>query len=410
MNRGRRLAALVCGVVALAACGGGGSSSSSSSPAAFKGTVKVALVDVFSGGFGFFGGYLQNSLQVEADQLNAKGGLLGYQIQITTADDQLAPDQGASLVRQQLADSDVKLLVGPSFTSVFLAAKPIINQSKTPNCLPAVAADSAMDGAVNSFRTQEQDRYRIPALLNYVAKNTQIKKIGLIYEGDATGQSYDQQLGSEAGKAGLQYVGAAFTTATATDHKPLVQQILSKGAQGVILSNNSTTAGRTALAIQQLGVKDKLAQFGFSGLGGYTYPQLGGDTVDGTIFAATIQSYLTDIPDTRWPANYRDFVKKITTNYGYATNGLEMKGTPLAADCMIEWSKAVQKAGTFDGTKVVKAWQGLDIPATQNVLGVREKFSASDHNAVPQEGIFVYQWVKQPDGKFRLKQLVGPST
>jgi len=43
------------------------------------------------------------------------------------------------------------------------------------------------------------------------------------------------------------------------------------------------------------------------------------------------------------------------------------------------------------------------------VLGVREKFSATNHNAVPQEGIFVYQWAKQADGKFRLKQLVGPA-
>ena len=407
MVSARRLAAMLGGLL-LVACGGG-STSTSSSPGAFKGTVKVALVDVFSGGFGFFGGYLQNSLQVEADAINAKGGLLGNKIEITTADDQLSPDQGASLVRQQLADSNVKLLVGPSFTSVFLAAKPIINQGKTPNCLPAVAADSAMDGAVNSFRTQEPDKYRVPATLNYIAKNTQIKKIGLIYENDASGQSYDQQLGSAASAAGLQYVGAAFTTATATDHKPLVQQILAKGAQGIILSNNSTTAGRTALAIQQLGVKDKLAQFGFSGLSGYTYPQLGGDTVDGTIFAATIQSYLTDVPDTKWPATYRDFVKKITSQYGYATNGLEMKGTPLAADCMIEWSKAVQKAGSFDGAKVVKAWESLDIPASQTVLGVRERFSSSNHNAVPEEGIFIYQWAKQPDGKFRLKQLVGPS-
>jgi branched-chain amino acid transport system substrate-binding protein len=408
MVSARRLAAMLGGLLLVAACGGGGTSTSNS-PGAFKGTVKVALVDVFSGSFGFFGGYLQNSLQVEADAINAKGGLLGNKIEITTADDQLSPDQGASLVRQQLADSNVKLLVGPSFTSVFLAAKPIINQGKTPNCLPAVAADDAMNGAVNSFRTQEPDKYRVPATLNYIAKNTQIKKIGLIYENDASGQSYDQQLGAAASAAGLQYVGAAFTTATATDHKPLVQQLLAKGAQGVILSNNSTTAGRTALAIQQLGVKDKLLQFGFSGLGGYTYPQLGGDTVDGTIFAATIQSYLTDVPDTKWPATYRDFVKKITTQYGYATNGLEMKGTPLAADCMTEWSKAVQKAGTFDGAKVVKAWESLDIPASQTVLGVRERFSASNHNAVPQEGIFIYEWVKQPDGKFRLKQLVGPS-
>jgi branched-chain amino acid transport system substrate-binding protein len=407
MLRVRGFAALLCGLMLAAACGGGGSTSSQST---FKGTVKVALVDVFSGGFGFFGGYLRNSLQVEADSINAAGGLNGYYLQIVTADDALAPDKGALLVRQELADSSVKLLVGPSFTSVFLAAKPIINQGSVPNCLPAVAVDSAMDGAVNSFRTQEPDKYRIPALLNYIAKNTPIKKIGLIYEGDATGQNYDQQLGSAASAAGLQYVGAAFTTATATDHKPLVQKMIGLGAQGVILSNNSTTAGRTALAISQLGVKDKLAQFGFSGLQGYTYPQLGGDAVDGTIFAATIQTYETDVPEAQWPPTYRDFVKKITSQYGYAPNGVEMQGTALAADCMIEWQRAVQKAGTFDGAKVVKAWESLDIRAADDVLGVEEKFSSTNHDATPQAGIFIYQWVKQPSGGFRLKQLLGPAT
>jgi hypothetical protein len=77
---------------------------------------------------------------------------------------------------------------------------------------------------------------------------------------------------------------------------------------------------------------------------------------------------------------------------------------------MIEWQKAVQKAGTFDGAKVVKAWESLDIPAADDVLGVEEKFSSTNHDATPQAGIFIYQWVKQPSGGFRLKQLLGPAT
>src|SRR5262249_60706039 len=78
MIRGRPLAAALCGLFAVAACGGRGSSTPSNSPAAFKGTVKVALVDVFSGSFGFFGGYLQNSPQGGAGELRAKGSLVGY--------------------------------------------------------------------------------------------------------------------------------------------------------------------------------------------------------------------------------------------------------------------------------------------------------------------------------------------
>ena len=95
----RQMAAGLCGVLLVAACGGSSSGGASSSPAAFKGTYKVALVDVFSGSFGFFGGYLKNSLQVEIDELNAKGGLLGYKLEVVTYDDELKPDKAAELVR-----------------------------------------------------------------------------------------------------------------------------------------------------------------------------------------------------------------------------------------------------------------------------------------------------------------------
>jgi hypothetical protein len=86
-----------------------------------------------------------------------------------------------------------------------------------------------------------------------------------------------------------------------------------------------------------------------------------------------------------------------------------MKGLPAAADCLVQWSRAVRAAGRFDGPAVARAWEGLDLPADQTVLGAHEKPTPADHNSLGPDGIFVYQWVKSGD-RWALKQLAAPRT
>jgi hypothetical protein len=48
------------------------------------------------------------------------------------------------------------------------------------------------------------------------------------------------------------------------------------------------------------------------------------------------------------------------------------------------------------------------VPAAQSLVGVHEHFAPDDHDAVPVDGLFVYQWAKGAD-HWGLKQLVGPA-
>jgi len=373
-----------------------------------KGPIKVALVDVFSGnsGYAYLGPYLKNSLQVEIDDLNATGGLLGSRIQLVTADDQYDMTTTVDVVKRVLADRSVKLLVGPSFAGLYLGVKPVIEQARVPNCVTAMAADDVMRRAPFSFRAQEADSARMVALLTYIRKSTQMRKIGLIAEDDGAGHGYDSQLSEQSGKAGLQYMGAAFVAGT-VDPKTPVQQMLQRGAEAVILSNNPATAGKTLQAIKQLNATAKLKAFGFSGLSSYTWVQQLGDPASGLVFASTTQAYLSDVPQARWPAAYRTFAKEVINRFGTAPNGVEMQGLAAGADCITQWAKAVQAAGDFDGTRVARSWEKLDIPASESVLGVHEQFSPANHDAVPPDAMCIYQWVKTGD-RWGLRLLAGP--
>ncbi|TMC02145.1 MAG: hypothetical protein E6J41_30900, partial [Chloroflexi bacterium] len=187
-----------------------------------------------------------------------------------------------------------------------------------------------------------------------------------------------------------------------------VQQMLKLGADAIVLSDDPGTAAKTIQAISALKATARLKTLGFGGLSGYAFPQQAGDAANGVTFTSTIQSYLSDVPQARWPPAYRDFVTKAQTRFGLAANGVEIKAVPAAADCVVQWAKAVAAANSFDGTTVAKAWEGLDVPAAQSVLGVRERFAADDHDAVPMDSLGVYQWVKNGD-RWGLKQLTGPT-
>lgn len=373
---------------------------------ALQRTVKVAVVGVFSGASATLGRDVRNSLQVEADQLNARGGVLGDRVEVVAADSELNPAKAAELVRQQLTDDDVKLLVGPSFTAGYLGVKGDITQARMPNCVTTVA-DDVLTGAAFSFRSDAGQRAGVTTLLAYLHQSQpDVKKVALLDDGDEISQSYDRQLAEQSAHYGLSYVGHA--TATESDPAAAVQKVLAQSPHAVALSAQPAAAARIAQAVQQLAGNTRPLIVGFHGLSGYEFPTLSGDIAVNSLFANTTEAYLTDVPDSSWPAGYRTFVHSLTRQYGYAANGVDMNGDLAAADCLLQWSRAVTRAGTFRGPDVVKAWETLDLDRSETVLGVRERFSPADHHAVSQSAMLIYQWAKQGN-KYRLRQLPTPA-
>jgi branched-chain amino acid transport system substrate-binding protein len=357
----------------------------------------VVLVGSFTGP-GASGVSLRNSVQVRIDELNGHGGLLGRRVELVAADDETNPTKAGQLVREHLADERVGLLVGPSATDTYAAARQIVEQARVPNCLPTRVADEAITGAGYTFLSRPTDRTRTSALLDYLQKHTQVRKVGLLSAGEEGDRAADQQLGALSQKYGVEYLGAALISAS--DARTAVQQLASRGAQGVVLPGDPTAAGQASGALQEL----RLQPLGFDELARVAYTNQAADAAVGTILTAPNRSYLSDIPDSRWAPAYRAFVRSVAGRYGYATNGLEITGLPEAAECVSLWARAVGRAGSFDGQSVARAWEGLRLTADQTVLGVRERFGPGQHDAVGTDGVFVYQWVQNGD-QFRLKQL-----
>ncbi|MBJ7614362.1 MAG: ABC transporter substrate-binding protein [Candidatus Dormibacteraeota bacterium] len=370
-------------------------------------TVKIVLLESFSGDRAAVGRRAENSLRVQADLLNARGGLLGRHLEVVAADDESNATKARELAREQLTDGQVQLVVGPGTSATFDAVKPLLRQAQLPNCVTA-AADATMAAAPFSFRAAPSDRDRLASLISYLRRShPDVRSIGLIDSGEQPARFGDDLLAAQAGGSGLAYVGRASPGPGDPDAAAAVQLLTSRGAQAAFVSGPPELAARAAAGVAAAGLQGRLQLLGLDGFGDYSFPATAGEAATGSAFAGGIQAYLTQQSEASWPAGYRDFFLRVSHAYGYGSNGVELQGDPAPADCVLQWSRAVEKAGTFTGTAVTSAWEQLDLPATETALGVRESASPGNHTTVPAEAVFVYSWVKSGTG-YRLRQLAGP--
>src|SRR5262249_4053375 len=145
---------------------------------------------------------LRNSLELEARAIDDAGGLLGSRVEVVAADGESNPAKSAELVRQLAGDAGVGLVVGPGTTAAFLAARPALDRTGVPNCLTQVGAD-ALKGARSSFRVGPANTAEVAVLLKAIRRYLpDVRRVGLLDDGDELGRSYDAQMAAQAPGAG----------------------------------------------------------------------------------------------------------------------------------------------------------------------------------------------------------------
>lgn len=390
-----------------------GTTASASTPAAspaaraLSGEVKVGIVSPFSGPIGYLGEYMKNSAQVEIDKINANGGVNGKKVTLVTRDDQLAPPQSLNQARDLIQNEKVALLIGPSVTTNYLAAKDFINQSKVVNCLPTVADDVIKDSPY-AFRTQDPKSLDEVTLAKYIGQ-AGFKKLAIAGVGDALAQSYQKDLPAllQQYGNGAQLVDTEFAGAQDQDYTPQLQKLKASGADVVLIPT-----GNPAVAIYVLKAADNVDYhpqwLGISGLQGYTFPANAGKSAQGSTFVATLLDWYTHIPQDQWPKGYRDHVNAVVKQFGVQTqNGVsEWKGTALAGDCIDIWAGAANKAGSTDGDAVMKALNGMTFSADQLPGGINADFSNGNREEYTQPSqLHIYKWMQGSDSKWFLDEV-----
>src|SRR3984885_2983364 len=160
-------------------------------------TVKIGYIDPLSGGGASVGEIGLKTFQFVAEELNAKGGILGKKVEIVPLDNKTNPQE--SLIQAQKAiDSGVRYLTQGNGSSVGGALSDFVtkynerNPGKEVLYFNYAAVDPILTNAKCSFwhfRWDANSDIKMEALTNYMKGQTAIKKVYLINQDYSFGQS-----------------------------------------------------------------------------------------------------------------------------------------------------------------------------------------------------------------------------
>ncbi len=105
--------------------------------------IRVGVTASLTGDYAVPGSDLLEGLKMWAHDVNARGALLGREVEIVSYDDQSDPDTSARLYERLISDDKVDLLIGPYSSDVTLAASSVAERHDFPMVSPSA---SAIDG------------------------------------------------------------------------------------------------------------------------------------------------------------------------------------------------------------------------------------------------------------------------
>ena len=319
-------------------------------------TIKIGYIDPLSGGGASVGEGGLKTFQYLADELNAKGGILGHKVEIVPLDNKTNPQE--SLVQAQKAvDAGIHYITQGNGSSVGAALEDFVtkNNSRNPGKEVLYFNYAAVDPSLTNekcsywhFRWDASSDIKMEALTNYMKDVPAVKKVYLINQDYSFGQSVraDARKMLGAKRPDIQIVGDELhPMLKVTDFSPYIAKIKASGADTVVTGNWGQDFALLLKAAADAGLKVNWYTYYAGGAGGPTAIKQTG--LDHQVFQIS-----EGIPNSGNKAAM-DFEKDFRAKTGISV------WYPRAVNEMRMFKAAAEKANSIDPAKVAAALEGM---------------------------------------------------
>ena len=349
-------------------------------------TVKIGLMAPLTGSWASEGQGMKNIVALLAEQQNAKGGVLGKQIEVVTEDDGGDP-RTASLAAQRLTTRGVVAVVGTYGSSVTEASQTIYDEAKIPQIANGSTAIRLTEkGLKLFFRTAPRDDEQGRMAAQTIGK-LGFKKVAILH--DST--SYAKGLADEANallkKQGIAVVFFDALTPKENDYTAILTKLKGAGPDVVLFTGYYPEAG--LLLRQKKGMNWRVPLIGGDATNNVDLVKIAGkEAAAGFYFLSPPQPQDLDTPEAK--AFLVDYQKK----YNELPPSI---WAVLAGDGFRAAVAGIAGAKSADGGKIadylhkdLKNYPGLSGPISFDAKGDREGDVYRVYK-VDAEGNFVLQ-------------------
>jgi branched-chain amino acid transport system substrate-binding protein len=279
------------------------------------------------------------------EEWNAKGGLLGKQVQVIVEDDRCLAEEAASAVKKLVTQDKVVAVLGEVASSRSLAGAPICQENGVPMVTPSSTNPKVTEVGDYIFRICFIDPFQGEAMAKFAYGNLGLKKAAILKDGKSDYSIGLGQYFAETFKGlGGEIVGEESYFEGDQDFKAQLTSLKGKKPECIFIPGYYTEVGLIARQARELGITAPLL-----GGDGWDSPKLTeiatmkkpGDALQNCYFS---NHYAADDPS---PV-IQDFIAKYKTKYNEVPDAMAVLGYD-AANILYE---AMKRAGSVEGAKV----------------------------------------------------------
>jgi len=327
-------------------------------PAFAQDSIKIGLIVDRVGFAKAWSEPITQGAQYAARELNAKGGVLGRNVELLIEDDQSKPELSATAARK-LDGAGAVFILSLTHTVAALQAQTVTVETKTPHLAPSLTVDTLTTqiNNPNFWQTGPLASTQIATLLSY-ARQKNYRRVALVSDNSAISQATGKAFKAEFDKNGIQVVADEILPSGAQSADAQMQKVRAANPDAIFLATLLTPENLLVLRYyRSLGMKTPL--IGNYNLAVPVYMTVAKGLLDGLVFV--------DAWDPAKP-QVKQFIAGYAKEMGAEPHnlmGYGYDGVMMAAD-------AIRRAGSTDKERVRQAMQ-----ATRGYKGVLGSMDSS---------------------------------
>jgi branched-chain amino acid transport system substrate-binding protein len=314
-------------------------------------TVKIGDIVELSGGGAPVGANWRDGITLAFDEINAAGGILGKQVEVTHYDSQTDPQTSRALV-QKAIDDDAFVIMGTIYSSSTVVNMLVAQQNGVPQITGSEAPSITTMGNPYIFRTAFGAQKSMPKLVQYLKEGLGAGKVAVAWVNNEFGKGGRDSFVENAEAAGIEIVADVPSEAGQADFATDVVKLKSSGADVVFMYLHEEESARIIKEYRKQGVE--IPVVGETTLISQKVIDLAGEALNG------VQGHIKMTAAAPIP-RVQEFAKKFEERFGYTPDHNGIKGYMGAY--VIKY--VTEMVGEFDRDKFADKLHGLALKAEE---------------------------------------------
>lgn len=284
---------------------------------------------------------MNQGVQLAVNEVNANGGILGKQVELTITDDQTLQDVAVTCV-QKLASEGVVGIIGPHRSTNAIAVSDTVKSLQVPLFTGGTSPKIADLENPYLFRGRASDSVFAEAAVDYAVNTLGCKTIGLFYNNDDFGTGALGVIQPWCEENGVTLVAEGHNTGD-KDFTAQIMKMQTAGIDCALIWTHDPELAIHARQIYELGLDCKVV----------SSPGITMSQVLGMVEADYVEGWygVTDFVSTSTDENVSDFINAFKEAYGIEP---ELYAASYYG-CAKILLTAIENAGTTDREAVTKA-------------------------------------------------------